>query len=185
MGNKAKHRKINKNQSQRTDELSKISVTRGTLIVAASLGLTLFFYMLFARIPSLIGVVSKATASATSGVLSILGLEVSLRGTILELSGFSFELVPDCTPLPPILLLSGAILAFPATWRAKGIGIIAGALILSALNLLRTVSLVYIEIYMSQWLDIAHNVIWQSVMIIAGVLVWLFWCKSYARELHA
>src|ERR1035437_6157824 len=144
----------------KSKEVGAISVTRGTLIVAASLGLTLAFYFIFSAFPSVINVFSLATAALTNLTLTLLRVEVSLHGTLLQLRGFSFQLIPDCTPLPPVLLLSGAILAFPASWKAKAIGIGLGILILSTLNLVRTVSLVYIELYWPQCLDIAHSVIW-------------------------
>ena len=162
-----------------------ISATRGTLIVGASVGLTLFSYFIFSAFPAVINIFSLATAAVAGFTLNILGLEVSRHGTILAMSAFSFQLIPDCTPLPPVLLLSGAMLAFPAYWKAKATGIGLGILILSALNLVRIVSLVYIGLYLPQWLDIAHNVIWQSAMILAGILIWLFWLKSRMQRKYA
>ncbi len=160
-------------------------MARMALVVAASLGLTLVFYILLSRIPTLSLAITTATARVTGLALTALGIEVSVQGPLLEAPGFSFEIVPDCTPLAPIMLLAGAILAFPATWRAKLNGIILGALVLGALNLIRTVSLVYIGLHTPQWLEIAHLVVWQSAMIMSGILVWLFWLKSCTRGLHA
>lgn len=162
-----------------------LSATRVTLIIAASVALTLCFYILLSRVPVIASSAGAATASATGAVLTLLGMNVSVSGTLMAIGNFTFQLVPDCTPLPPVMLLTGAMLAFPTTWRAKGIGIVAGALLLSALNLVRTVSLAYIGLYLPQWLDIAHNIIWQSMMILAGVIIWLFWMKRYARRLYA
>ena len=79
------------------------------------------------------------------------------------------------------MLLAGAMLAFPASWQAKLTGIILGALVLSAMNLVRMVSLVYIGLYVPQWLEVAHLLVWQSVMILAGILVWLLWLGRVTR----
>ena len=153
--------------------------------MAASVGLTLVFYLIFSKFPSVINIFSQSTAALASFTLTILGVGVHLQGTILNIGNSSFQLIPDCTPLPPTLLLSGAIIAFPVNLRAKITGIALGALILTALNLVRIVSLVYIQLNNPQWLDVAHNIIWQSVMILAGILIWLFWMKSTMRKKHA
>lgn len=162
-----------------------LSVTRVTLIIAASVAFTLFFYILISSVPAVASALGSATASVTGGVLAFLGMDVTVNGTLIQMSGFTFQLVPDCTPLPPVMLLTGAILAFPTSWRAKGIGIIAGAALLSVLNLVRTVSLAYIGLYFPQWLDVMHHIIWQSVMILAGIIVWLFWMKRYSHRAYA
>jgi exosortase/archaeosortase len=120
---------ITKKVGGQNSDPQPISATRSTLIVGASAGLTLFFYFISSAFPAIINIFSLATSAVASVTLNILGLDVIRHGTILQMSTFSFQLIPDCTPLPPALLLSGAMLAFPAYWKAKAIGISLGILI--------------------------------------------------------
>jgi exosortase/archaeosortase family protein len=61
------------------------------------------------------------------------------------------------------------------------LGIAIGIVALFALNLVRTVSLFYIGAHFPDFLDTAHVLIWQSVMILAAIALWLFWVEKLAR----
>ncbi len=159
-------------------DVSRLSPLRLTAVVGASLGLALVSYALVTRVDPIARAMGSSTAKLTAFALSLLGTDVTANGPLLEAPpSLRFVVVPDCTPLAPIMLVAGAILAFPATWRVKLIGIIVGWLALSVLNLVRMMSLVYIGLYVPGWLDVAHVIVWQSAMVLAGILVWLFWLR--------
>jgi exosortase/archaeosortase family protein len=121
------------------------------------------------------------TAEATAWLLRLLGAGVSAQGTLLEVKDLRFAVVTDCTPLGPMLLLWGAILAFPAPLRSKLLGMVLGGALLTALNLVRMVSLILLGMARPELLPVAHLLVWQSVMVLAAVMLWLAWLAMYTR----
>jgi len=154
-------------------------------MVAASLGLALALYLTLSKLPAFTDAITSSTANATGFLLRLLGADVSVRGSLLDARSFSFIVVPDCTPLAPFMLLAGAMLAFPAPLRDKLIGLLVGAVFLSVLNLLRVMSLVYLGLYAPEWLEAMHLIVWQSAMVLAGILVFLWWMRRSVRAAPA
>jgi exosortase/archaeosortase family protein len=76
------------------------------------------------------------------------------------------------------------VLAFPSSWRAKLFGLALGFLAIQILNLVRVVTLFWIGHHRPALFSTAHTVLWQSAVVIAGVLLFLLWAsrqKSPAR----
>ena len=65
-----------------------------------------------------------------------------------------------------------------STIRQKGEGIALGILVLYALNLVRTVSLFLVGTYFPGLFDTAHYIVWQSLMILLAIGLWLFWVEK-------
>jgi len=72
---------------------------------------------------------------------------------------------------------AAAVLAFPAGWRQRLIGFLLGFLGIQVLNLIRVVSLVWIGRHRPALFDSSHTVIWQSAVVLFGVLIFLFWAS--------
>ena len=68
---------------------------------------------------------------------------------------------------------------FPAPWRRRLAGLVAGLLAIQALNLVRVVSLFWIGAHRPALFSASHTVLWQSAVVLASVLLFLFWA---ARE---
>ena len=110
----------------------------------------------------------------------LMGASTTAEGTILYSSGFAADIVVECTAVGPLLLFMGAVLAFPSTVKAKGLGFLLGAVALTAVNLVRIVSLFWIGESFPEYLDIAHLLVWQTAMILAAIILWLAWVERVA-----
>ena len=148
-------------------------------IIGASLGLALTVYFGFLA-GGPIRWVGEWTASSTSSVLNLLGASTTANGTILSSSGFAANIVVECTAIGPLLLFMGAVLAFPSNLKAKGFGLLLGAVVLTVVNLVRIVSLFWIGESFPQYLDVAHLLVWQTAMIIIAIVLWLGWVERAA-----
>ena len=146
--------------------------------VVAALGGSLAVYMLFNASTSFNEPVRDATAGVTAWLLRLSGSHVTSNGSLLTAGDLRFAVVADCTPAGPLLLMWGAMLAFPATLRSKLAGMALGAVALISLNFVRLVSLIIIGLVWNQALDIAHLLVWQSVMILASVVFWVAWLQK-------
>lgn len=76
-----------------------------------------------------------------------------------------------------MILLTAAIAAFPAPWRYRLIGLAVGLVSVQALNLVRIVSLFYLGIWHKPLFDWAHLYIWQALIMLDTLLVWMMWIR--------
>jgi len=122
------------------------------------------------------------TASATSAIANLFGGSTTVDGSLVTSPDFAMSIVFGCTAIVPIGIFISAVLAYPCTARQKAVGIVLGIVVLYVLNLVRTVSLYFIGVHFSQGVfDTAHFLIWQPVMILTAIVLWLFWVERLVR----
>lgn len=112
--------------------------------------------------------------------LNLLGEGATVRGQTLSSRRFSVQIYNGCNGLEAILIFVSGVLAFPARWPRKLLGVIAGFLAIQVVNIIRVVSLFYIGVFYPKWFATTHIFIWQSIVIVFGVLLWLLWVHRYA-----
>ena len=153
-------------------------------IILLSLAISLVVYFRLFGTP-FVDAVSRWTATSTSQALNALGASVSTSGTVVGSSSFAYTIVAECTAVGPIILFVGAVIAYPATLRGKALGIAIGVVFLTALNLVRLVSLFYIGASFPEYLPMAHYLVWQAAIIIFAILLWLFWVERFTLRSYA
>ncbi len=105
-----------------------------------------------------------------------------VQGVVLRsASGFGVEMKDGCNGINVMILLWSAILAFPATWTMRVVGLLAGSLIIQALNTARFVSLFYLGQYSMSWFDFAHGYLWESMLILDTLVVFWMWVGRVSR----
>ncbi len=153
--------------------------------VIAALGGTLTLYIIFNASLSVNEPIRNVTADVTALLLRLIGSHVTSEGFLLSTGDLTFVIVTNCTPAGPLLLLWGGMLAFPGTLRSKLTGMALGAVVLISLNFVRLVTLIIIGVEWNAALDVAHLLVWQSVMILASVAIWLTWLRGNSRTVAA
>ncbi|MBI4605740.1 MAG: archaeosortase/exosortase family protein [Planctomycetes bacterium] len=114
----------------------------------------------------------------THVLLRVLGIATRLEGKVVSSSGFSIEVIPECTGVFVFLILLALTLAYPASWRARGAGILLGAVLLFALNEVRLVSLFVLGLRARP--EVFHEVhlfVWQPAFILVTGLYWYAWAR--------
>ena len=99
-----------------------------------------------------------------------------------EKTGFAVTIEAGCNGVEAMLVLLAGILAFPAPWRLKLIGLAIGIVAIQALNIVRIVSLFYLGQWDAQWFEWAHLYIWQSLIMLDALVVWLLWIRAVPAE---
>lgn len=90
------------------------------------------------------------------------------------------NIVAECTAAGPLVLFIGAVAAYPASLRAKGIGALLGLVVVTLVNLVRIMSLFWIGSAYPEYLDMAHLLVWQTAIILLAIELWLFWVERVA-----
>ena len=118
-------------------------------------------------------------------VLNVFGEGATVVGQTLRSPRFAVVIYNGCNGLEAMLIFVCGVLAFPSPWRRKLLGIALGFLAIQVVNILRVVSLFYVGVLKPEWFSTAHVFVWQSVIILFGVLLWLLWVQRYAMARHA
>ncbi len=158
--------------------LAPIAIIGGSLV----LSLGVYFGLLGS---SWIDFVARWTASWTSSGLNLLGASTRVDGTILASDSFAVDIVAECTAVGPLVLFMGAVLAYPSPWRSRLRGFLLGLVVITAVNLIRIMSLFWIGSSFPEYLDVAHLLVWQSAIILLAIVLWLFWVERLARVRHS
>ena len=130
---------------------------------------------------AVVGGFQRGLARITGGILNLLGHRTVVTGTTVSSEAFGITVVTACTGLFTTGLFLIAVIAFPTGWTSKLIGVGLGVGGIFLLNVVRLVSLYYIGVHLPGLLDPAHQLVWQSVLIVFAVALWLLWAGRWAR----
>jgi len=136
-------------------------------------------------IPSLWPSIDHLMIRATLASLSVAWLVVPDAVRVFEatftIGSTSIQIVPDCTPLFPMLLLAGGVLAYPAPWKDRIIGLLLGTSTLWVYNVVRIFLLIAVMRYAPDQFDLVHVYLWQTLTILAVVGCFLWWARGLDR----
>ena len=90
---------------------------------------------------------------------------------------FVIAIERGCNGIEAVIILVSAILAFPAPWRHKVIGLVLGFVAIQALNLVRIVSLFFLALWSREWFDVFHIYLWQALIVLDALIVFLIWLR--------
>lgn len=158
---------------------------RSLWFLARFLGLLVLFYLAIANRPVNDAVIVPFTAgiaSVSGGILNVLGERVEVAGTEIRAPGFAVNIENGCNGVETALLFVSAVLAFPAPWRRRLFGLLFGFLAIQALNLVRVVTLFWIGLHRPALFNSSHTVLWQSLVVLFGVLIFLLWAAREGRS---
>lgn len=114
-------------------------------------------------------------------VLNLFGERATVAGQSLSSPRFAVTIYNGCNGLEAILIFISGVVAFPAPWHRKLVGALVGFVAIQVFNIVRVVSLFYTGVYVPRWFGVSHFFVWQSLVIIFGVVLWLLWVRRYAR----
>ncbi len=97
-------------------------------------------------------------------------------------NGFAVSIEPGCNGVEAMIVLLAAIIAFPAPWRYKLYGLLFGFCAIQGLNLLRVISLFYLGQWSRELFDWAHLYIWQALIMLDALVVFLVWIRYLPHE---
>lgn len=96
---------------------------------------------------------------------------------------FNFIVIPECGAIEVMSIFFAAVVAFPAPWWKRLLGILLGLPIMYLVNIFRLSCLAVIGALDQggDWFNFAHEYVWQTVYIVFVVMVWLAWVEYVVR----
>ena len=127
---------------------------------------------------------TEGLARLSAGLITPLDSHVVVSGKILQSTsnGFAISIEAGCNGIEAAIILIAAMLAFPAPWMYRLVGILAGLTAVQLLNVLRVISLFYIGQWSMQAFEWAHFYVWQALIMLDVLIVWLIWIRKLPRR---
>ena len=125
---------------------------------------------------------TEVVTRGAAGLLSIFESGVVAVGTVMRSPQFALDVRNGCNGVEAVILLAAAIFAFPATLRSRLIGISAASIAIQLLNLVRLGSLFWLGEHDRRIFDFFHVAVWQSLIILAAISIFLLWSWKFAEK---
>ena len=128
-------------------------------------------------------VLARISASLVTGFdPGVISIGKVLRSTG---NGFAVSIEAGCNGVEATIVLVAAILAFPAPWKRKLLGLSIGIAAVQGLNIIRVISLFYLGQWSLDAFDFAHQYLWQALIMLDVLIVWLLWVRTLPRPMPA
>lgn len=122
---------------------------------------------------------TSAIAWVSAQIMQFFDGDVVSVGKVISsrASGFGVEIARGCNGVEAVIILFAAIFAFPAPFKHKMVGFVIGFFAIQGLNLVRIISLFYLGQWNKTWFEWAHLYLWQALIILDALVVWLIWLR--------
>ena len=129
----------------------------------------------------------EINAHLSSSILNVLGQSTQVSGLTIQSSQFSVAIERGCDAVEPTWLVLAAVLSYHARFIHKVFGILAGAVILQLLNLIRIITLYWIGLHLPAAFNTVHMEIWPAIFILSAVVLFVYWrdWTSNREEMNA
>lgn len=122
-------------------------------------------------------------AVCSSWLIQIFDANVIATGDVIRdsITGYAIQIAPGCNGVEAMIILLAAIIAFPAPFFYKLKGLFWGFIAIQALNMVRIISLFYLLQWDRNWFEFFHLYLWQALIILDALVVWLIWLRYLPR----
>jgi len=119
-------------------------------------------------------------ADVSVWIVQVFDENVIAHGNVIrdKVSGFGVRIERGCNGLEAVIILFSAIFAFPAPFKNKLIGFVAGFFAIQILNLVRIISLYYLGQWNYTAFEWFHLYLWQALIILDALVVWMIWLRT-------
>jgi exosortase H (IPTLxxWG-CTERM-specific) len=122
---------------------------------------------------------TSVLADASAWVIHVFDGSTVSNGKYIQNADGSFivSIERGCNGIEAVIILVSAILAFPAPWKHRILGLVFGFLAIQVLNLVRIVSLFYLGMWSPVWFKWFHEYLWQALIVLDALIVFLVWLR--------
>lgn len=123
-------------------------------------------------------------ARMSAGIMTLFDADVISQGRVLQskATGFGVSIEAGCNGVEAAIILIAGMVAFPSPLKLKAAGIAVGIVAVQIANLLRVVSLYYLGQWNMEAFEFAHLYLWQALIMLDVLVVWLLWMRLVARQ---
>jgi len=123
-------------------------------------------------------------ATISASIMHIFDADVISNADVIrsKSTGQAVRIAAGCNGVEAVIVLFAAIFAFPSSFKHKLYGFLLGFIAIQALNLVRIISLFYLLQWDKVWFDWFHLYLWQALIILDALIVWLIWLRYLPKN---
>ena len=123
-------------------------------------------------------------ASISAAIIQPFDDSVLSYGKVLQFTpgGFAVSIEAGCNGVEASIVLIAAILAYPASWRARGAAIAVGLLAVQFMNILRIISLFYLGNWNLEVFTWVHLYLWPALIMLDVLVVFIVFLHYLSRQ---
>ncbi len=122
----------------------------------------------------------RGVAAVSAAFVRLFDAGARAHGDVID-GRFSMRIVLDCAALDAHALLAAAVLVFPARWRQRIAGVVAGTLVVAAVNVARIAVLYVVGVRWPSAFPVVHEEVLQIAIILATFSVFGGWIAIVRR----
>jgi exosortase/archaeosortase family protein len=107
---------------------------------------------------------------------------MEFEGVSVGVAGARLVVLPGCNGMEAVLIVVASILAFPASWSRRLVGILLAAALIFGFNIVRLATLIAVARYLPARLELFHVYIWQPLIVLIAFCLFLAWASYSALE---
>lgn len=127
---------------------------------------------------------SVGVSAVSAALLRLIGEGVTTAGTIISGACLAIDIHNGCNGVEVMLFVVAAMVAFPATWKQRGLAVLLSCVLLQLANLIRVVTLYWIGCHHRAVFDMFHAAVWQTLMFALAVGIFMLWTRR-VKPAHA
>ena len=158
----------------------KLSIRFG----ACSAGFGALLYLIYSVLRSYgdLSFLKTATAAPVGFLLRLLFQNATRHSDIIAVDAFQIQIIYECTGVFLVIVFCACVLAYPASWKAKAVGLAAGVPVIYATNILRVVLVTLVGRYSPFLFKYFHDYFWYGTFTLIIVFTWVFWLEMVAER---
>jgi len=152
-------------------------------VVIFFVSLIVFFWLLNNEwvLRTILDPFTGAVARVTVWLFLLLGQDASAIGKTVTVNTTALSIANGCNGIEAMALYFAAVLALPARWTRRLIGLAIGFVGIFIINQIRVIGLFLVAMYRPEFLPQAHHYAGQTFVIVMGMALWFFWAEQYAE----
>ena len=119
----------------------------------------------------------SAYAGVTGAFLRVFDSGIHVAGTTIVGQRVSLTIAKNCDAMDVNIVFAAAVLAFPARWAWRAIGIAVGTAALAIVNVVRIASLYHVDVHWPGQFELVHAEVWPLLMVAIAVGTFLRWSR--------
>jgi len=129
------------------------------------------------RLPARLGTLQSSLAGAAAGFAAATGGTPAVHGDQIYIGTLAIDINYECTGVYVLAILSTFLLAYPASARARALGIALGAAALTAINVIRLAMLVRVAEFRPDLFPYMHEYVWQGLFLVLVITYAMAWVE--------
>lgn len=127
-------------------------------------------------------VAERGIAAAATWLAHLAGsAAVREQGNLIAAGGVTLNINHECTGVFVLFVLVSFLTAYPASWKAKIIGMGVGITVLSLINVVRIATLVRVVEFYPDAFVYFHEYVWQGAFLMLVTLYSITWVEWVRR----